>query len=376
MEEQNYQMCNYCVMDTTDSEIKFDENGVCNNCKRALTLIKSSVYSQTEDEKSKSLKDLIRMVKTSGARKKYDCIIGLSGGVDSSFVAYSLKKHGLNPLAIHLDNGWNSELSVKNIEKICKILDIDLFTYVLNWEEFKDLQLSFLKASTPDSEIPSDHAIIAILYKMAIKHNIKYIIAGSNLTSETIMPRTWSYGHNDWKYIKSVQKIHGTCKLKDFPHFSMFKFMYYKIFRRITWVAILDYLNYDKAEAKQLLINELEWKDYGGKHEESIYTKFYQDYILTKKFGIDKRKAHFSSLICSNYMTREQAIEELQRPTYDEKKLNDEIEYVAKKLNVSINEFHQIMAIQKKTFHDYPNNTDSFYSRLAYKIYRKFSFKI
>lgn len=376
MIEKDYRICNYCVMDTTDSEIEFDEKGVCNNCNRALKLINSSVYSLPDNEKQKSLSELINKIKAEGSHNKYNCIIGLSGGVDSSYVAYSLKRMGLNPLAIHLDNGWNSELSVKNIENICKKLNIDLVTNVLNWEEFRDLQLSFLKASTPDSEVPSDHAIISILYKMAVKENVKYIIAGSNLTSETIMPRTWSYGHNDWKYINAVHKKFGTYKLKNFPHFSIFKFMYYKIFKKITWVAVLDYMTYDKSEAKKLLINELDWKDYGGKHEESIYTKFYQDYILTHKFNIDKRRAHFSSLICSGYMTRQQALDELNTPAYKVNKLIEEIEYVAKKLNITVEEFHNIMTLAKKSFHDYPNNTDSVYSKIAYKIYKKFSYKV
>jgi hypothetical protein len=189
------------------------------------------------------------------------------------------------------------------------------------------------------------------------------------------MPRTWSYGHNDWKYINSIHKFFGTRKIKSFPHFSMLEFMYYKIFKRIKWFCILDYLTYDKTAAKKLLIEELEWKDYGGKHEESIYTKFYQDYILTKKFRIDKRKAHFSSLICSNYMTREEALTELAKPAYNEKKLADEIEYISKKLNISTDEFHRIMELPKKSFHDYPNNVDSTYAKFAYKIYKKFSLR-
>lgn len=368
-------VCSFCVMDTTDSEIEFDESGVCNNCKRANMLLKTGVYSLPIDQKNKALEVLVSKIKNDRNGNKYDCIIGLSGGIDSSYVAYAVKKLGLNPLAIHLDNGWNSELSVKNIENICKKLDIDLYTHVLDWEEFRDLQLSFLKASTPDSEVPTDHAIIAILYKMAIKENVSYVVAGSNLTSETVMPRTWSYGHNDWKYIKSIHRMHGTRKINKFPHFSMLEFMYYKIFKKIKWVCILDYLTYDKNAAKKILIDELEWKDYGGKHEESIYTKFYQDYILTKKFRIDKRKAHFSSLICSSYMTRDEALSELEKPAYNIKKLPDEIEYISKKLNISIEEFHQIMDLPKKSFHDYPNNVDSTYSKIAYKIYKKFSLR-
>lgn len=211
---------------------------------------------------------------------------------------------------------------------------------------------------------------------MAIKYNISYIIAGSNLTSETVMPRTWSYGHNDWKYIKSVQKKFGRRRIKDFPHFSMAEFMYYKIFKKIKWVCFLDYLTYDKQVAKGILTNELGWKDYGAKHEESLYTKFYQDYILPKKFSIDKRKAHFSSLICSNYMTRVQALQELEKPTYDEKKVIEEIEYVAKKLNITTDEFDEIMKLPVRNFHAYPNNADSIYSKIAYKIYKKFALRI
>jgi len=206
----------------------------------------------------------------------YDCIIGVSGGVDSSYVAYVVRQLGLRPLAVHLDNGWDSELAVSNIKNFLNKLDIDLYTHVLDWEEFKQLQIAFLEASTPDSEVPTDHAIMAVLYKEAAKRNIQYIILGVNTVTEAIHAPRWSYGHNDWRYIKSVNRLFGKIKLKRFPHFSLFNLIYYSIIKRIKIVRILDFVNYKKQEAMRILQDELYWKPYGGKHYESIYTRFFQ----------------------------------------------------------------------------------------------------
>jgi len=293
----------------------------------------------------------------------------VSGGVDSTYVAYLVKQLGLRPLAVHLDNGWNSELAVKNIENICKTLDIDLYTYVLDWEAFKDLQVAFLKASTPDSEIPTDHAIQAVLYHQADHEHVRYILSGSNTATESVMPRAWSHGHADWKYIASIQQQFGAQKFTSYPHYTKYSFFYYRHVKQIQWVRFLDYFTYIKSTAKKLIEEQLSWRDYGDKHYESIYTKFYQAYILPTKFGFDKRKAHLSSLICSGQLTREQALEIVQKELYPAKDLQEDREYVIKKLGISQDEFHDIMALPPKTFWDYPSY-EKYYHSSYYRALR------
>jgi len=358
-------------MDTTDSDIIFNQSGICNHCITAEKLLKSEPYSLKAKEKEMKLRELISEIKESGKGKKYDCIIGLSGGVDSSFVAYKIVRLGLRPLAVHLDNGWDSELAVKNIENIVKKLDIDLYTYVIDWEEFKDLQLAFLKSSTPDSEIPTDHAIISILYKKAKKENIKYILAGSNLSTESIMPPLWSHGHYDWKYINNVNKKFGNKPLKTFPHFSIFEWYFNKkILKKVKWINILDYIDYVKKDAIQILENELNWKKYGEKHYESIYTRFFQGYILPNKFGFDKRKAHLSGLIISGQLSREEALNELKKEPYPNPELLEEDkEYFLNKFGMTNDEFNSFMSTPLKNFHDYPSYENSLLWNLLLRIF-------
>lgn len=350
--ERAYRICTRCLMDTSDPEIQFDEQGVCNHCHDYDRLIQQRVL--TGEAGLRYLEKLVEQIKREGQGKPYDCVMGVSGGVDSTYVAYMAKtKLGLRPLAIHMDNGWDSELAVKNIEETLKRLGIDLYTNVLNWEEFKDLQLAFLKASTPDSEIPSDHAIWAVIGDMAEKLNVRYILSGFNVRTETHLPRAWSQGHFDWKYIQSVHRQLGKGRLKTFPHQGLFT--YYRRLLTLRRVDILNYLDYNKQDAMQLLERELGWKYYGGKHHESIYTRFYQGYILPTKFGYDKRLCHLSSQICSGEITREAALVELQKPTYAPSMQEDDREYVAKKLGVSDSEFDEIMKLPRKSFSDYPS---------------------
>jgi N-acetyl sugar amidotransferase len=353
----NYKICTRCVMDTSDSSITFDDKGVCNYCHYVENMFAKPPFSLNVQSKYKVLEEYVAAIKKDGNQKRYDCVIGVSGGVDSTYVAYKVKELGLRPLAVHLDNGWNSELAVQNIENICRKLDIDLFTYVINWEEFKDLQLSFLKASTPDSEIPSDYAINSILTKCAGKNGIRHIISGGNQVAESIMPQTWSTGHSDWVYIKNIQENFGTIKLKTFPHINLFMKRYYSAVHKLHRIDILDYLDYDREEAKRIIIDRLGWRDYGGKHNESLYTKFYQAYILPVKFGIDKRRAHFASLICSEQMKRDDALELLKKSPYDVETIHQDIEYVTTKFGISIEEFERIMKLPPKTYWDYPNQT-------------------
>lgn len=370
--EKDYKICTRCIMDNVISpKIKFDENSVCNYCKEYFERVKKEIdYSESGQKK---FNRLINKIKEDGRNKEYDCIIGVSGGVDSTFVAYTVKKLGLRPLAVHLDNGWNSELSVRNIEKMCKALDIELYTYVIDWEEFKDLQLSFLKASISNAEIPTDHAIMALLFHVASERGVKYIIPGHNLVTEGIMSHDWGYDARDWKIIKSIHEKFGRIKLKTFPHLTLKDIFYYVFIKRIKWFTILDYINYNKKEAIQILERELDWKPYGAKHYESIFTRFFQGYILPKKFNVDKRRGHLSTLICSGQMTREEALEEMKKDPYPTKEMmKEDKEYVIKKFGITEEEFDKIMSLPIKTYKDYPNNSFVFNDiKLFAKIIKK-----
>ena len=367
---REYQICTKCVMDTSDPNITFDEDGICSHCK-------SFNYADLNDFNNESiLLNQINIIKKAGKGKKYDCIIGVSGGVDSSYVAYLVKKYGLRPLAIHLDNGWNSELAVQNIRRMLEILEIDLFTYVMDWEEFRDLQVSFLKSGTPDAEIPTDHAITAIIFKLAAKHNIKYLISGSNIATESIGVKAWSHGHSDWRYIKSVHKKFSNKKLKSYPHYGFLDLVYYKIVKQQKSFKILNFINYNKAEAiKELEIN-FDWKYYGGKHYESIYTRFYQGYYLPTKFGFDKRRSHLSSQILNGHVSREEALKELLLDAYNPIDYQQDRIYVLKKLKLDENEFNSIMESENKCFHDYPSYETHFFLKYFKRNYKYLQSKI
>jgi N-acetyl sugar amidotransferase len=368
MSSESYRICTKCVMDTSDPYISFDTSGVCSHCQTYDTLVRSRV--QTGEAGKRYVDALVQKIRRGNERRTYDCVIGVSGGVDSSFTAYKVKQLGLRPLAVHLDNGWDSELAVKNIENLLKILGIDLYTEVLDWEEFRDLQLAFLRASTPDSEIPTDHAIFAVLKKVARKIGVKYIISGMNIQTETHLPPAWSQGHLDWKYIKSVHDRFGTVPLRTFPHTKFVKVRF--LFRNV--IDILNYLDYVKTDAIRILQDELGWKYYGGKHYESIYTRFYQGYILPRKFGFDKRKAHLSSLICSGEKTRAESLLELEQDSYPLDLQKSDREYVIKKLGITEADFDAIMSAPPKIYWDYPSYGKIYRSRLyatARRLYRR-----
>jgi len=355
----NYKICTRCIMDTTDPEIVFDEKGVCNHCKRYEERAKKELHH--DETGQQKLERLINEIKENGKNKEYDCIIGLSGGVDSTMVAYTVKKLGLRPLAIHLDNGWDSELAINNIKNTVGKLGITLKMVTCNWEEFKDLQLSFLRASISNAEIPTDHALVALLYHTAADKGIGYIISGGNIVTEAIMPESWGYDPKDLKFIKGIHKRFGKIKLKSFPQLTLFNWVDYTFVRRIKFIPILNYISYVKENAKKLIEKELGWKDYGLKHYESIYTRFFQGYILPKKFNVDKRRAHLSTLICSGQMSREEALKEMQHSPYpSEKMMEEDKEYVIKKLGLSREEFARIMSAPIKGFQDYPNNHSLF----------------
>lgn len=348
----NYRQCAISVMDNiADPQIHFDDNGICNYYYE---------YKMAEAEKlvggeegKQMLEQIAIKIKAEGRGKPYDCIIGLSGGVDSTYVAWLAKQLGLRPLAVHFDNGWNSELAVKNIENIVTKLEFDLFSYIINWEEFKDLQLSYLKASVVDIEAITDHAILATLYRLAGEKNIKYILSGTNVQTENTLPKSWIFSKADHINIKSIHEIYGTIPLKTFPFFDTKVKRFYQKIKGIKSISLLNYLEYNKKNVKDVIQQELGWRDYGGKHYESIWTRFYQGYILFQKFKIDKRKAHLSDLIFSGQITKDQALEKLKEPIYNPEQFKLDYDFVLKKLNLSSANFDAIMNLPTRSHYDF-----------------------
>lgn len=350
-----YKICTRCVMDSTDPEIQFHpQTGFCNHCTFHFETAPTKLLPLNERE-SKLIRT-IETIKNAGNNKKYDCIMGLSGGVDSSYVATLAKKYGLRPLAIHLDNGWNSELAVSNIHNIVQNLGFDLHTHVINWNEFQDLQRSFIKASVVDIELLTDHAITAIIYKMAKKFGIKYILSGSNFNTESIMPATWYHRKSDLTNLKDIHNKYGKVKLKTFPQLSTFELAQYTILGGIKQVHILNLIDYNKDEAINSLMETVNWRNYKGKHHESIFTRYYQTYILPKKFNIDKRKCHYSSLICSGQLTRDKALEALKEQPYTQEEIETEGIYIAKKLGFSKEEFEEYIKSPARSHYEFKSD--------------------
>jgi len=342
-------------MDTSVPDIEFDAQGVCNYCRAAEVRLKRELY--LGEEHAGKLEGLIEDIKRDGAGKPYDCIIGVSGGVDSSYVAYLLKhKFGLRPLAVHFDNGWNSELAVQNIERLLNELDIDLYSNVVDWDEFKDLQLAFLKSSVANSEIPTDHAIVALMYGMAAKQGVRYIISGGNLATESIMPDVWMHDAKDLRFLKAIHRRFGTGPLKTFPMQGYLRLAWNVLVRRIRYVSILNYVDYDKEQAMRTLEEELGWRKYEAKHFESIYTRFFQGYLLPRKFKMDKRRPHLSSMIVSGQMSRTDALKELEQEPYSPSIAAEDTEYICQKFGLSPSEFNAIMQAPVKMSEDYPNS--------------------
>lgn len=360
--KNNYKQCTQCVMDTVgDPKIIFDEKGECNYCKEYRAL-KNALVVEGEPAVT-MLREKCNEMKAAVDGDHYNCILGLSGGVDSSYLAYVAKQLGLNPLCIHFDNGWNSEIAVQNIEYIVNKLDFDLFTYIINWDEFKDLQRAYFKAGVIDIEALTDHAIFASIYKLAFKTGIKYILSGSNVVTEGILPQHWTHRKSDYINIVDIHKKHGSIQLKTFPLID--KRTKDKIKKwGIETVELLNMMPYNKAEAKQILKEELNWQDYGGKHYESVFTKFYQAYVLPVKYNVDKRKAHLSTLICSGQITKQEALLELKKPLYRDDELKQDKTYVLKKLGFTEEQFDQMMkglpvphtnyAVEGSLFYYYP----------------------
>lgn len=346
-------------MDTSDPLIVFDKDGNCNHCESALNELGNRWH--TDDSGEKMLDEIITHIRKTESGKEFDCVIGLSGGVDSSYLAYYAVNKGLRPLVVHVDCGWNSDQAVRNIENIVKKLNIELHTFVVNWEEMKDLQRSFFLAGLPDQDIPQDHAIFAALYNFANENNVRYVFNGLNFSTECIMPSNWGFQAMDWRHIRAVHSKYGKSRLKDYPHITFLeRYLYYTIIRRMTIVNPLNYIDYRKDAAIELLKKELGWEYYGGKHHESRFTKFFQSYYLPVKFGIDKRRAHLSSLVISGQITRDEALIQIAEDSYNKEDIENDIEYVAKKLDWSTDEFKTILADKPHSHLEYPSNEKLF----------------
>jgi len=353
-----YQICSQCVMDTSDPHIIFTEDGKCSHCSSFPLHAKQHWFKGNEG--IEKLNRIISEIKDKNKQKKYDCIIGLSGGADSSYLAYWAAKHAnLRLLAVHVDAGWNSEIAVSNIKKIVSQLNIDLITHVIDWEEMADLQRSFLNAGVANQDTPQDHAFFAALYHFANKNNIQYILSGFNFASESILPKGWGHSAMDLEQIKDIHKKFGRMKLRTFPLISFFKnYIYYPYVKKMRIIFPLNYITYIKSDAIMLLNKELGWEDYGGKHCESRFTKFFQSYFLPTRFGFDKRRAHLSSLVLSGQIDRHKALKILEKPPFEEDKIHLDKEFVCRKLSVSMEEFNEFLNMPKRDFTYYKNNSN------------------
>ncbi len=341
-------------MDTSDPDIRFDSDGNCNYCAHWLERLQRETAAGNP---ALSLERLIARIKAAGRGREYDCVIGVSGGVDSTYTAWVVKHQGLRPLALHLDNGWNSELAVDNIRRVLEKLHIDLQTHVVDWEEFRDLQRSFFKASVANIEIPTDHAINALLNKAAASRGVKYIVTGGNIRGEGIYPRAWGWYNLDLRHLRDIHRRFGTRPLKTLPQISLFSFGVNAVVRGIRTVPILNYLDYNKPEAMRFLERELGWRAYGGKHYESIFTRFFQGYIQPNKFHIDKRRGHYSSLVAGGDLSRATALEELSHSPYPDSRMQGEdMAFFLKKMEITREEFDRWMAEPPRAHTCYANN--------------------
>ncbi len=354
-------VCTKGVWDESVPGITFDDNGISNYCRLYQRL--ESEYPRGEIG-MKKWENIVKTIKSKSGKKKYDCIVGVSGGTDSSYLLYLLKRDGLNPLAVNLDNGWNSDISVKNIKKITNALNIDLETYVINYEEIKDLQRSFMMAGLPWIDSPTDSAIKAALYKIANREGIKFILRGNDFRTEGSQPKEWTY--SDYRLLKHVHNKYGSVKLLTYPKYSIIMLLYFGFLKKIKSIYPYYYIDYNKKAAQEFLIKTFNWEYYGGHHHENIFTRFAIRFWLNKKFGIDKRKITFSALILKGELARNEAIRELQNEPFENEDENS-LEYVCKKLDFSRDEFNCILNNKNHTYKDYPSY-DFLYSRLLWMI--------
>lgn len=352
-----YQICAHCIMDTSDSSIAFDDDGVCDYCTNFKTMVAPNWH--TDARGARELDAIAEKVREAGKGKDFDCIIGLSGGLDSSYATLvAVERMGLRPLLFHVDAGWNTDQAVGNIEKLVDGLGLQLFTEVINWREMQDLQTAFFRAQVADQDFPQDTAFFSALYKFARQNRIKYVLTGSNFSTECCRePEDWgAYPGIDKMLLRDIHKRFGRRELKTFPVVDI---MTYKIlYQRVLGMQIIKPLNmvpYIKKEAESELSQRFDWVPFQHKHHESRFTRFYEDYWMPRKFGYEKRRAHFSSLILTGQMTRKAALDRISRPEMDEHFLEQEFEYVAGKLDLTVEELRDIFDGENKTYRDYRN---------------------
>lgn len=358
---RQYQICTNCIMDTSDSNITFDEKGICDHCNDFNQNVKPNWHP---DEIGKAeLKELVKKIKAEGEGKDFDCILGMSGGVDSSYLLHlAVKELGLRPLVFHVDGGWNSELAVNNIQVMIDKLGLDLYTEVINWEEMKDFQLAFFKSGVPHLDIPQDHAFIATLYNFANKYNIKYILNGGNISTECVRnPMEFLYYGTDMAQIKDIRKQFSTNKMETYPFSPVLRHKFYlRYIKGVQVVKPLNQMPYIKEKALELLQKEYGWTPYPQKHFESRFTKFYEGYWLPERFGFDTRRVQYSSLILTGQMDRETALEKMTKPAYNPETIDDEFNYIATKLGISPIELRTYFKMPKKFYWDYKNQKSMF----------------
>ena len=360
-------VCVRCVMDTSDPGLGLDAAGVCRYCRIAERILPK--VQPTPEESERKLQALAERIRQAGEGHEYDSVIGLSGGVDSSYTAHLAHQMGLRPLAVHFDNGWDSELAVGNIERIVQACTFDLSTYVIDWLEFRDLQRAFLKASVIDIELLTDHAIFAATLNLAREHGIRFVLSGSNVATEHGLPAAWIWNKQDWTNIRAIHAAFGSVPLKSFPHLSTARWLLIRLLgRELEVVEPLNLVRYRRDEAAATLTREYGWREYGGKHHESLFTKFYQGYILPTKFGVDKRRVHLSDRIRNGELTRDEALATLARPAYEPAELARERAYVIKKLGFSEAEFAAIMAEPPRPHGAFPS--DRRWTQLIHQLYR------
>jgi N-acetyl sugar amidotransferase len=365
MNTDNYRICTRCIMDTSDPDITFQDNGECNHCYTYDNEILP--YWPQGEVAQKELERNLEIIRQNGVGKEYDCIIGLSGGVDSSYLAMKVKEWGLRALAVHVDAGWNSELASQNIENIVKKLGFDLHTHVVDWREMKDLHRAFLKSQVANQDTPQDHAFFAALYNFAVKNNIQYVLSGSNYATESILPKVCGYDAMDLRQLEHIHRKFGEVKLRTYPKVSFFKrHIYYPHIKGMKVFRPLNLMPYDKQAAINELSEKLDWKYYGGKHHESRFTKYFQAYYLTKKIGFDKRRAHLTSEVLSGLKTRDEALVEMSKPAYIEEDRQYDEAYLIKKLGFTEKEFKEIFEAPAKSHKEYPSN------EIIYVLYRQF----
>jgi N-acetyl sugar amidotransferase len=357
--EPGYQRCTVTVMDTTDPDITFDRDGVSS----WVGYFRDAVLPRWDPAGNEpAFRSLIDRIKADGRTREYDCALGLSGGVDSSYLAFIAKREGLRPLVVHTDAGWNSDIAVRNIENIVKSCGFDLTTVVIDWEEMADLQRAFLKAGLPNQDIPQDHVIFAAFYGLAAKHRIKWVLSGHNFACESVLPPAWGYSSADLRHLTAIHRRHGERRLGSFPRMSSARYgLGYTLLGGMRLAKPLDLLPYNKAAAMRTLEQEFGWQYYGGKHFESRWTRYFQGWWLPKRFGYDKRLAHLSSLILSGQVSRDEALEELQSTAYTEEMMRDDLDLILRKLKFSIDEWNQIMALPLHGHDEYP--TSSLFTR-------------